>query len=238
MDPITGVVVKAGATWLGSKFKSFVIDRWARRRAEAFFETFVAELAANDETGQPLSNMEPLLSQILDDEVKAEVLFDAYRRVSLSASPSIGPRVVAVLTARLVAYNRTAEASEERLLLTAEALSDYDFRALCTFLSEHPPDKNDEVKLFDDTDDSNAFNREMRIGPVNLGEQVGNWSLKLQSTGLLAQDVVTKVEYYSRDPERHIDEDGTITTYTWMLRFQPEALELKRIVEGLRSLAE
>jgi hypothetical protein len=31
--------MKAGASWLGSKFKTLVIDRWARRRAEAFFET-------------------------------------------------------------------------------------------------------------------------------------------------------------------------------------------------------
>jgi hypothetical protein len=53
MDPVTGVVVKVGASWLGSKFKTLVIDRWVRRRAEAFFETFVEELAANDETGQP-----------------------------------------------------------------------------------------------------------------------------------------------------------------------------------------
>jgi hypothetical protein len=59
VDPITFLAVNAGAPWLVSKFKTLVIARWARRRAEAFCATFVEELAANDDTGQPLSNMEP-----------------------------------------------------------------------------------------------------------------------------------------------------------------------------------
>lgn len=83
MEPITALAVKAGASWLSAKFKTRVIDRGARRRAEAFCATFVEELASNDNTGQPLSNMEPMLTEMLSDELKSQVLFDAYRRVSL-----------------------------------------------------------------------------------------------------------------------------------------------------------
>ena len=209
IDPVTGVLVKAGASWLGSKFKTLVIDRWSRRRAEAFFETFVEELAANDDTAQPLSNMEPMLSEMLGDELKSKVMFDAYRRVSFSASPSIGPRIIAVLTARLIAGNREAEADEERLLLAAALLNDHELLSLCTYLSEHPLDRNHELKLADDADNSN-WRREMRIGPVNLGGEVGNWCLKLQSTGLVVQDVVTKSRDYDVDSERYIDIPGTI----------------------------
>jgi hypothetical protein len=234
MDPVTGIMIKAGASWLGSKFKALVIDRWARRRAEAFFETFVEELAANDDTGRPLSNMEPMLEEILSDNLKSEVLFDAYRRVSLSASPHLGPRIIAVLTARLIAGGKVAAPDEERVMLAAEILNDEDLLSLCTYLCEHPPNKSHEVELFDDTDDSN-WRREIRIGPVNIGEEAGNWCLKLQNTGLVMQDVVTTSRDYDVDSERHIDIPGTLTTYVWMLRFQPEVFELKSIIEGLTA---
>ena len=51
MDPVIGAVAKAGASWLGSKFKTLVIDRWVRRPAETFFETFVEELATVKQYG-------------------------------------------------------------------------------------------------------------------------------------------------------------------------------------------
>jgi hypothetical protein len=234
MEPITALAIKAGASWLSSKFKTLVIDRWARRRAEAFCATFVEELASNDDTGQPLSNVEPMLAEMLSDKLKSQVLFDAYRRVSLSASPSLGPRIIAVLTARLIAGRRAAEPHEERLMMVAETLNDDDLLSLCTYLSENPPKTNHEVRLFDDTDDSN-WRREMRIGRVNISEEVGNWCLKLQNTGLVVQDVITHSRDYEVDTERHIDIPGTFTTYVWMLRFQPGVLELKSIVESLRA---
>jgi hypothetical protein len=209
-----------------------------RRRAEAFFDTFVAELAARDQTEQSLSSLEPMLAEMLGDELKSQVLFDAYRRVSLSASPSIGPRIIAVLTARLIAANRVANADEERLMLSAEILNDRDVVSFCIYLSEHPLDKGYELKLFDAADESNALHRAMRIGPVNVAEEVGNWCLKLQSTGLVVQDVATEARHYRADLESHIDTSGTITTYVWLLRFRPEVLELKSIIEGLGGLPQ
>jgi hypothetical protein len=237
MDPVTAVVVKAGASWLSSKFKALVIDRWARRRAEAFFESFIEELAANDDAGQPLSDIEPMLAEMLGDELKSEVLFDAYRRVSFSASPSLGPRIIAVLTARLIAGNRVAEPDEERMMLTAEVLNDQDFNSLCTYLSQRPPDKNYEVML-SGIKDSPEWRFEIRIGQVNLGEEVGNWCLKLQTIGLVVQDVMTKSADYEVNSEMHIDIPSTVTSYVRKLRFQPEVLELKSIIEGLRGTAE
>ena len=150
MDPITALAIKAGASWLGPKFKTLVIDRWARRRAEAFFATFLEELAATDDTGQPLSNMEPMLAEMLIDDIKSQVLFDAYRRVSLSASPSLGPRIIAVLKARLIRQGRAAKPEEERLMMVAETFSDDELLALCTYLGEHTLE-NYQVKISDDT---------------------------------------------------------------------------------------
>jgi hypothetical protein len=230
MDPVTGYVVKAGASWLGSKFKALVIDRWARHRAEAFFEAFVEELAASDDSGQPLSNMEPILEEMLSDKMKSEALFDAYRRVSLSASRDFGPRIIAVVTARIVAGQRLAEPAEERLMMAAEILNDDDLLSFCAYVSEHPPDRNYEVKIHEESDDS-SWRRDISIGPL----EISNWCLKLQNIGLVVQDVVTRSWDYGVDPENHVDVPGTATKYTWILRFQEEVLELKGIIESLRK---
>lgn len=119
-------------------------------------------------------------------------------------------------------------------MMVAEIENDDDLLSLCTYISENPPNTDHEVKLFDDTEDSN-WPREIRIEPVNISQEVGNWCLKLQNTGLVVQDVVTNFFDYKVDTENQIDIPGKRTTYVWMLRFQPEVLELKRIVESLRA---
>jgi len=106
--------------------------------------------------------------------------------------------------------------------------------SLCTYLSEHPLDKCHELKL---TDQTANWPGDTNIGPLNLGEWVGNWCLKLQTNGLVVQDIASESRHYRADPEAHIDEPGISVTYTWTLWFQPEVLELKRIIEGLRGVA-
>lgn len=233
IDPITAVALKTGTSWLAAQFKHSVIERWSRRRAEAFFQTFVQHVAAADREGEGLHGLEPMLAAIIEDDVKSEVLFDAYRKVCLSASASIGPRVIAVVTARLVIQGRAASPEEECLLMAAEMLSDSDFAELCDYLSQHTPSEG-AIKLFDESEDSNWRTGSISIGPADLGEFVGNWCVRLASIGLAAQEIQKELHDYRADSERHIDEDGTLTTYTWNLVLRSEVLELKRIVEELR----
>lgn len=236
MEPGTGLVIKL-TTWLLSQFKAIVIEKWSRRRAEAFFQTFVERLTEVDNKGKPLSELEPLLSKLIEDDFKSQILFEAYRQVYLSSSASIGPKIIAVMTARLIAENRMASSEEERLLMAAEMLSDMDLIEFSNYLSKYSP-VNLEVELLEETEDSNWRKGSIALGPVNIGEYVGNWCLKMANCGLVVNDLVRKSIDYDVDDDAHVDEPGTLTTYTWKLRFQPEVLDLKGIIDSLRKVSE
>lgn len=105
MDPISTLMV-GHATGkfldkLGSSFRTHVIDRWTRRRAEEFFEQFCKEVSSQNGAPTP-SELDEELTKLLEDEACSEVLFDAYRRVALSKSKILGPRIIAILTAEIV----------------------------------------------------------------------------------------------------------------------------------------
>jgi len=234
MEP-TAIATKA-VTWLLNRFGKTVIERWSRRRAEAFFEQFVAKVAGIDGQGGSFVSIEHTLTELLDDEKKSEVLFESYRRVCLSASASLGPRVIALLTARLVAESRYATDEEERILMAAESLSDSELINMSTYFSENDFESG-EIELYRESRDSNCQSP-IATGPVNLGESVGNWCFKLGNCGLVVQDLVQETQDYSEDSERYIDEPGTLTIYIWKLRFEEEVFELASLVDNLCQSGE
>src|SRR5258708_35858215 len=103
-------------------------------------------------TAPETEDVDERLTAILEDEAKSEVLFEAYRRVCLSTSKRLGPRIVGLLTGRLVLEGRMADDTEERIFAAAESLSDaeliefmksyYEHRrkaeGVTNSLSEHP----------------------------------------------------------------------------------------------------
>ncbi|HAO80199.1 MAG TPA: hypothetical protein DCQ92_14770, partial [Verrucomicrobia subdivision 3 bacterium] len=105
------------------KFTSAVIERWTRFRAEKFFEAFVEVLSEEMKDGIESPDVDKALETLLKDEVKSEVLYDAYRRVCFSTSKTIGPKVIGLLTGYLVFEGRMASEGEERAFQAAESLS-------------------------------------------------------------------------------------------------------------------
>lgn len=117
------LIGKPIATWVAKQFGSLVIERWSRHRAEKFFEAFVSSV--NSET--PEVDAEERLLKILQDEKLSEVLFESYRKVCLSKSRTIGPRIIGLLTAQIVGEGRRATGKEEDVFEAAENLADSDF---------------------------------------------------------------------------------------------------------------
>lgn len=242
MDPATIWAVKAGAGLLAGRlktlFKEHVIDKWTKRRAEAFFETFVERLVAAEKAKQPIGDLGPMLAEMLDDEAKSEAMFDAYRRVSMSASKDLGPRIIAVITARLISQERQATPQEERLFMAAETLNDAEFSEFSEYISSHPINNNNMIEIWSDLEYSSDSRTSVIVSPSNLGESVGNWCLKISNLGLVAECINKKSEIYSGKGEGFYGEDSGIhTIYTGALEFEPEALELKALVEELRTEA-
>lgn len=139
MDPVSSLLIGHAAGKLldavGVGFRTNVIERWSRHRAEQFFRTFCEEVARRD---QPESeqDLHQSLNQILEDEECSEVLFDAYRRVAMSRSKSVGPRIVALLTAEIVGERRTATDDEDVLFAAAEQLTDDDLDQFVAFIAK------------------------------------------------------------------------------------------------------
>lgn len=120
---------KAGysvANSLAKSFASNVIERWTRHRAEKFFTEFQNRLLKSRLEGDIQVNVSEEIEEILSTDIGSEVVFDAYRRVSLAKSKDIGPRVIGILTAELCIENRIADDFEELVFSVAETLNDYE----------------------------------------------------------------------------------------------------------------
>lgn len=102
MDPLSSLLVGHAAGKLldkfGSSFRAHVVDRWSRRRAQEFLGEFCEEVS-RQRGGITSDALDELLTKMVEDEICSEILFDAYRRVALSKSRALGPRVIALLMA-------------------------------------------------------------------------------------------------------------------------------------------
>ena len=91
------------------RFAKDVIERWSRRRAINFFGAFVETIGE----GKPEIEVATKLDELLESDTNQEILFEAYRMVSLSRSREIGPRAIALMTAKVVLEGRQFDSLEE-----------------------------------------------------------------------------------------------------------------------------
>jgi hypothetical protein len=226
-------------------FKTQVVERWSRHRAENFFDAFCSKVA-QDRGIQDAGELRSDLNKVLADDVGSEILFDAYRRVTLTRSKTFGPRIIGVLTARLVGEGRTANPGEENVLASAESLTDDEFRGFQEFMkSDHivkadgynpKPTTALVVRWCDETFDSNWKNdHPVSVAPLDLSESLGPWAAKLKTHDLIGDDVRERQYEYSEDSERHVDQDGVGREISWWLHFNPSCfllLDLTAIAVG------
>jgi hypothetical protein len=247
MDPIPSLLVGHAAGKLldkfGSSFRAHVIDRWSRRRAEEFFNQFCSEVLRQEDA--PPDELDKALTRILEDEVCSEVLFEAYRRVALSKSKSLGPRIIALLTAELVAQGRIAGDAEDTIFSAAENLTDDELLAFAEFVHEEQaksassPDTNGlglRIKWATEQFDSNWPHRgTISTAPLNLDECLGRWAGKMKNYGIIKDDVQERQYDYKVDSERHIDEPGTIREITWWIDVPADYLKLVELIYRARG---
>jgi hypothetical protein len=137
MDVIAGEI----AGYFGGKlldvfyeqFRQKVIGRWMHWRAREFFTAFLTSVG--DPTTSP-EEIESKLTSILEDENRCELLFESYRRISLSRSRIIGPRSVGLLTATICSESRFATEAEDDWFQIYESCSDKELKEVCKFYAE------------------------------------------------------------------------------------------------------
>lgn len=240
---------------LASQFRTHVIARWSKQRAEEFFYQFCREVGKEATDGNS-DKIDSMLQEMMEDDVKSEILFDAYRRVSLSRSKKIGPRIIGLITAKLVIAGETASDEEDNMLLAAENLSDDELFAYAQFVSEQKQYALDEKRkdvVFNKYGDlQNEWSKEqfdsnwrrhteVSLAPLDLGECLGRWATKLQTYGIITDDMKERQWEYEEDSERHVDEPGSVREVSWWI-FLPKAYfsfaELIDRVSGATSATE
>lgn len=243
VDYVTDKIIEA----VESAVRTHVIERWSRHRARQFFDSFCKSLR---DKGIAEPDLGKMLDDLLDDDARSEIVFDAYRSVCLTKSKTVGPRIIALLTAELVVANAIAGAHEEAIFSAAEELSDGEFDEFLSFtdrcvdearngagkISMLKPDRSLRIQMGEETFDSNWRSKEsVSTGPLDLAGEVGTWAAKLKRLGLLSDEVRERHWQYGVDSERYIDEPGTAREITWWLHLGAAAIELSELLRRAKA---
>lgn len=256
MDPfsslLTGHIAGKMMDYIQSKFRTHVIERWTKRRAEGFFEEFCREVEF-ELAGKKSDKLDELLNKILEDETCSEVLFDAYRRVSFTKSKNLGPRIIGILSAQLVLEKRTASEEEDNMLLAAENLMDDELLEFSRFVREQSMRAEDEskkdvyynpkgdlqIEWGKEQFDSNwNRNTDVSLAPLDLNECLGRWAAKLKTFNIISDDVKENQWDYQEDSERHIDEPGTVREVSWWLYIPNPYLRFADLIERVAGFSQ
>jgi len=196
-----------------------VVGNVADKRAQRFMLKLV-EAIVPDATERDDAEVRTILDRVTSSEAAAERVFDGYRRSLLSKSRTIGPRVQALLVARLLAEDREASKEEQAIADVAEQCTDSDLTSLLAFwtsITAFGPSKS--VKIINSTKESIAVQAAYETakgyldasthqygGPLNLAMWYGRWASVLEAAGLVTQSEERKNNVIRADLE-FVDED-------------------------------
>lgn len=235
MEPVSAFAIGYATnkmTELGERMlRKHVIERWTRKRAIEFYRSFCNTLLSDNPSD---ARLEEMLEELLGDETRSEIVFEAYRLVCLAKSKTIGPRIIAVLVAEIVQRDGVADDEEEALFSAAEQLSDSELLSFSTELTKlsKPSQRGDlEVILETRQIDSNVSEENTDIGGGSLAHTYGPWAEKLKSLGFLTESITERNSHYREDSERYIDADGSIRVITWKVHFHSPSTRLAQLVE-------
>ena len=239
MEPLSALATGYATdklTELGERMiRKHVIEPWTRKRAIEFYRSFCATLLLNNPSGPALEEM---LDELLGDETRAEIVFEAYRMVCLSKSKSIGPRIIAIVVAEIVQRDGISDYEEDAVLAAAEQLSDSEFESFCAAMEKLPgPNKWGEQEVALDTRqiDSNFSTGHTATGQGSLAHTFGLWAEKLKALGFLTESVSERTFHYQEDSERHIDMGGTVREISWKVHFHPPSAKLAALVQRVSA---
>jgi hypothetical protein len=237
MDPLTALATGYAGDKITSlaerMIKTHVIERWTRKRAVEFYRTFCGELLDNKVDS---ASLEERLSELINDEAKSEILFEAYRLVCLSKSKAIGPRIIAVVVAEIVQRDAIANDEEEIILAAAETFSDDEllaFRDEVRRLRATQPSPTIQEITDTRSIDSNFSDTHVETGAGSLAEHYGPWAEKMRGLGLITESVRERTYRYQEDSERHIDMDGSVRQIEWRVHFPQPCSRLADLIDQL-----
>lgn len=248
------MIVSEAAVWIVEKlvdtFGKKVVKRWSQHRSQQFIETFVEAYGAELRESEPSADVNRKLMTILEDEHKSEALFESYRRVALSASKDIGPKIIALVMARCIHEERPPSDFEDLFMMAAESLTDGELRVFRTFFDEHhssclslPPGYEEEnnpnlpkqLRVGIDRKNETTEHGPHHRGSASFALVFGVWAQKLRNIGIVREDILVEdqlhghhIKFVNGKPKSHPD-SSVITS--WWLIVEPEFFELINLIK-------
>ncbi len=196
IDP-TGLITSGLLSKVQDLISDNIINKWRSYRTNQFLDTFLQEVSRECITQQQNQTLDEALNKLLSTPKAEDALFEAYRKVSLSASKELGPRIIALLTARLIIEDRYATEDEESIFVLAEEMRDVEFMKFCKFYNENNLEENLQKSQYTypvSSDEMGLGSHSGSIPATHLNPiiSLGKWAGKLEKVGLLYPDTVTE----------------------------------------------
>ena len=211
MEPVTTAVV---AAFTIDKTKEMAFDfakDWLKRnvfageaeyRLQQFVYLLLREANLTFDEKPTSAEVDEALKGILNTDARKNAVLEAYRRVCLSASKELGPRIIALITGRRLGLGGFASSLEEQYSLCAEQLSDMALIKFAVSMREAMKRQSDiielklslhpnsiiEIDLFKiDTAASGALSDIPGIRDAAL--IMGTWVHRMKSLGVLSDEL-------------------------------------------------
>ena len=193
---LTSYLGGKGLDLLGKTIREKVIERWTVHRARCFLDSLMEAVEQRETGAITESRLRQILDDLFRDDVATELVFDAYRRVAMAASKTLGPKIIGLLTGRILLSHRVASAREEAVFLAAERMTDFELGEMADFLAKYRKKlesgraSKEEVELrwYSDSD-----RVDMDTSPFNFYGWLGPWAEKLHQAGLLHERVIENI---------------------------------------------
>lgn len=255
MDTIVATVVAAAGAVAGyggqrtldlvvDSFASAIIRPCAERRAHAYFRKLAEEVAGTDVTDDQPELIAAALDAVTKKETARETVFEFYRHSVLSRSREIGPRLLALIAARLINADRKPTVAEQEVAEIAEACTDEDFSEFAAYYQSlrkgSTPKHSERVRVVPagylvllnyNGSDSSDSSSTVGAGPLNLSTELGRWAAKMEHVGAVQQLIETAAERHGIIfDERGDTEAGTRYRTEWSVFFGETCQELARLL--------
>lgn len=224
MTEIAVIGKLTGLVW--SKVRGLVFERAAKHRQKVFVESLTETLREELFYDASEDAAEALLDKMLAKKELEEAVHDSFRRVALSRSRELGPRITGYMLGNILAESRAASVDEQRWADASENLYDDELRDFVQSFDQWTMAAEDKKPGFflngfglssqihsDSMDDS----RQGQMDTSSLLPGSKSWQRKLASLGIIYERILDQRVRYEADLERHVDEPGSTRTVTWSL---------------------
>ncbi len=113
-----------------NSFKKIVIEKVKNKREENFIKAFLEAYPEEMESGLESTKLDTLFQKISSSPSASEMLFEVYRKVCLSASNDLAPKILGMLTAKICSEERLANQTEGLIFESLQELNDLEIREI------------------------------------------------------------------------------------------------------------